>query len=153
MMRWKRNPRPTGLASIGAGPMGSTLRDGEVSYAVTGFISKRHGHKVEGWYWVARNDEVGLPLMNTHDKPVADEATAKANAMAYVRECLKQASKSQASNQKGEADKRTSSEEGAAKPLKRCASGRDGECGHAQCPQLRDNEPAATGRHCPLDND
>jgi len=39
-----------------------------------------------------------------------------------------------------------------AKPLKRCAAGRDGECGHAQCPQLRDHEPAATGRHCPLDN-
>lgn len=37
------------------------------------------------------------------------------------------------------------------KPLARCAAGRDGECGHAQCPQLRDNEPAATGRHCPLD--
>ena len=41
----------------------------------------------------------------------------------------------------------------AAKPLKRCAASSDGECGHAQCPQLRDNEPAATGRHCPLDND
>ena len=36
-------------------------------------------------------------------------------------------------------------------PLTRCAAGRDGECGHAQCPQLRDNEPRATGRHCPLD--
>ena len=37
-------------------------------------------------------------------------------------------------------------------PLTRCAAGRDGECGHAQCPQLRDKEPAASGRHCPLDN-
>jgi len=37
-------------------------------------------------------------------------------------------------------------------PLTRCAAGRDGECGHAQCPQLRDDEPRATGRHCPLDN-
>ena len=35
--------------------------------------------------------------------------------------------------------------------LTRCAAGRDGECGHAQCPQLRDGEPRATGRHCPLD--
>ena len=39
-----------------------------------------------------------------------------------------------------------------AAPLTRCAAGRDGECGHAQCPQLRDNEPCTTGRHCPLDN-
>lgn len=43
-------------------------------------------------------------------------------------------------------------QEPSAKKLIRCAAGRDGECGHAQCPQLRDNEPAATGRHCPLDN-
>jgi len=37
-------------------------------------------------------------------------------------------------------------------PLTRCAAGRDGECGHAQCPQLRDGEPAKSGRHCPLDD-
>jgi len=35
--------------------------------------------------------------------------------------------------------------------LTRCAAGRDGECGHKACPQLRDNEPAKSGRHCPLD--
>jgi hypothetical protein len=39
-----------------------------------------------------------------------------------------------------------------AKPLTSCAAGRDGECGHTQCPQLRDGEPAKSGRHCPLDN-
>lgn len=39
----------------------------------------------------------------------------------------------------------------AAKPLTRCAAARDGDCTHPQCPQLRDNEPRATGRHCPLD--
>jgi hypothetical protein len=39
------------------------------------------------------------------------------------------------------------------KPLTRCAAARDGDCTHKQCPQLRDNEPAATGRHCPLDTD
>lgn len=32
-----------------------------------------------------------------------------------------------------------------------CAAGKDGECAHSQCPQLRDGEPSATGRHCPLD--
>ena len=34
--------------------------------------------------------------------------------------------------------------------LIRCASNRDGECHHKQCPQLRDNEPQASGRSCPL---
>jgi len=38
-------------------------------------------------------------------------------------------------------------------PFTRCAAGRDGECSHAECPQLRDNEPRASGRHCPLDNE
>ncbi|WP_314439460.1 hypothetical protein [Massilia timonae] len=41
----------------------------------------------------------------------------------------------------------------ATRELNRCAAGRDGECGHAQCPQLRDNEPRTSGRHCPLDNE
>lgn len=32
-----------------------------------------------------------------------------------------------------------------------CHAGRDGDCIWKDCPQLRDNEPTATGRHCPLD--
>lgn len=32
-----------------------------------------------------------------------------------------------------------------------CAAGRDGECSDPRCPQLRDNEPGRSGRHCPLD--
>lgn len=33
-----------------------------------------------------------------------------------------------------------------------CHGGRDGECNWKRCPQIRDNEPETTGRHCPLDN-
>lgn len=33
-----------------------------------------------------------------------------------------------------------------------CQASRDGDCSHAQCPQLRENEPHKSGRHCPLDN-
>ena len=33
-----------------------------------------------------------------------------------------------------------------------CHAGRDGDCIWVECPQLRDGEPVATGRHCPLDN-
>ncbi len=32
-----------------------------------------------------------------------------------------------------------------------CHSDDDGDCVWAECPQLRDNEPRATGRHCPRD--
>lgn len=35
--------------------------------------------------------------------------------------------------------------------VERCHANRDGDCVHVNCPQLRDNEPHATGRHCPLD--
>lgn len=37
-------------------------------------------------------------------------------------------------------------------PLEHCAAGRDGECNHRDCPQIRDNEPEHSGRHCPIDN-
>lgn len=32
-----------------------------------------------------------------------------------------------------------------------CRSDRDGDCDWEGCPQLRDGEPAKSGRHCPLD--
>lgn len=35
-------------------------------------------------------------------------------------------------------------------PLVRCASDSDGDCDDPRCPQTRDGEPAASGRHCPL---
>ena len=34
-----------------------------------------------------------------------------------------------------------------------CAAGRDGDCYSDRCPQLRDGEPDATGRYCPLAKD
>ena len=35
--------------------------------------------------------------------------------------------------------------------LPTCQSGSDGDCSFKDCPQLKDNEPEKTGRHCPLD--
>lgn len=32
-----------------------------------------------------------------------------------------------------------------------CHAGLDGECNWEDCPQNKDGEPKATGRHCPLD--
>lgn len=39
---------------------------------------------------------------------------------------------------------------GATQPLTRCQSNSDGECDHHDCPQIKDGEPQATGRSCPL---
>jgi uncharacterized protein (DUF1778 family) len=33
-----------------------------------------------------------------------------------------------------------------------CHAGRDGDCDWPECPQIREGEPEATGRHCPLDH-
>ncbi len=33
----------------------------------------------------------------------------------------------------------------------RCHAGKDGECHHKECPQIKDNEPMKSGRHCPID--
>jgi hypothetical protein len=32
-----------------------------------------------------------------------------------------------------------------------CRANSDGECSWSDCPQLRDNEPLKSSRHCPLD--
>lgn len=34
-----------------------------------------------------------------------------------------------------------------------CQAARDGDCIWTHCPQMRDGEPAKSGRHCPLDRD
>jgi hypothetical protein len=41
---------------------------------------------------------------------------------------------------------------GGGSDCERCHSDDHGECSWEGCPQLRDGEPAVTGRHCPLDN-
>jgi hypothetical protein len=41
--------------------------------------------------------------------------------------------------------------EGVFPRIERCHADRDGDCNHPNCPQLRDGEPAKTGRHCPID--
>ena len=33
-----------------------------------------------------------------------------------------------------------------------CHAGKDGDCCWEKCPQIRDDEPKKTGRHCPLDD-
>lgn len=81
-MRWKKNPKETGLRAITAGPRGSTLRNAAgVRHATV--TALRGG----GWYFVV-GWESKLPHINTCGTPVATEAEAKAAAMAYVKKHL-----------------------------------------------------------------
>lgn len=85
-LRWKKEPRETGLRAVGAGPRGSELHDGSTRYAVAS--AKRTDRRVMGWYWVA-GWESKVPHKNTCESPCATEEEAKAQALAYVREHLK----------------------------------------------------------------
>ena len=94
-LRWRRQPDRTGLASIGQTARGAELRDGE---AILGAVYSHYpgSHLTrpqDGWYWVARDDERGIPLRNTVGQkggiyPVADFERAKADCESYVRECM-----------------------------------------------------------------
>lgn len=83
-LRWKRHPAKTGLQAVGAGPRGSDLRDGDKELAAV--YAARQRHTVTGWYWTSR---ASGEIVNTCNTPVADEATAKAEAMAHVKAALK----------------------------------------------------------------
>ena len=76
-LRWKKQPRHTGLAAVAAPPRSSAYTDGSVVYAI---VSPLGGgwRPLLGWYWYTMGE--GLPRMNTCDSPT-DEATAKKQAI------------------------------------------------------------------------
>lgn len=92
-LRWKKVPQETGLSAVARDPAHrpSRLHDGTRRYATV----YSHGYNVlsrsEGWYWVAIDQDVGVPYRNTCGSPVATEAEAKAAALEYVRTCLAKA--------------------------------------------------------------
>lgn len=82
-LRWKKQPRETGLRAVGASPRGYDYHDGQTVYAV---VSPKGGGytPLRGWYWVAGWGS-GVPHQNTCDEPCADVEEAKRQAEAYVR--------------------------------------------------------------------
>ena len=86
-LRWKKKPKETGLRSIGAGPRGSVLHDGVTEYAWVNALGGGWRGKLKGWYWISSSDAVG-EWRNTCNELAQDEATAKAQAMAFVKEKL-----------------------------------------------------------------
>jgi hypothetical protein len=90
-LRWKRWPRQTGLAAVGAGPYrASDLTDGVKSYATVYPHGGNLRTPLTGWYFTVPLDAVG-EYRNTCDNLAPDEATAKAQAMAFVRERIDKA--------------------------------------------------------------
>jgi hypothetical protein len=84
-LRWKKHPKPKGLAAVCSGPLGSDLTDGKTEYA-TVYPSDGDWHgPLRGWYWVSSS----FGYVNTcNDKLMPTEAEAKAAAMAHVKNAL-----------------------------------------------------------------
>ena len=89
-LRWKLEPRETGLRAVAAGPRSSWLTDGQTRYACVSAL----GRSAARWYWVAGWGS-GVPHRNTASEAPLSLDEAKAAAMAYVREHLKRLEKMQ----------------------------------------------------------
>ena len=86
-LRWKKDAAETGLRAVGAAPRSHRLRDSNgKEYA---WVAPNGGGWIRpqnGWYWVCVIDG---HHENTCGTPVADVATAKAEARAFVNKVLK----------------------------------------------------------------
>jgi len=82
-LRWKKNPRETGLAAVGAAPRGSYYHDGDLKYASVSPIGGGW-HEFGGWYFVAGWDS-DIPHYNSCNTPCETEAEAKQMAQEYVK--------------------------------------------------------------------
>lgn len=93
-LRWKRAPRETGLRAIGAAPPGWRLHDGEKEYASVWPIGGGwNSGPVRGWCWSCGKEE-WTEHKNTAATPCATPEEAKAQAKAYIEECLKRRAES-----------------------------------------------------------
>ena len=84
-LRWKKEPRKTGLSRYLAGPRRSKLYDGTTEYARVQPLGSRVSSPRWLWFWVAFDK-------NTCNEPCEEEAEAKAQAMAFVKKKLAEAS-------------------------------------------------------------
>lgn len=84
-LRWKKEPRETGLRAVCARPRSSYLRDANGARYASVSALARSGSQ---WYWVAGWDS-GIPYKNTCNEPAASEQEAKQQAMAYVKAAIR----------------------------------------------------------------
>lgn len=87
-LRWKRNPKPTGLARVAAPPQGHTLLDAEGK--AFAYVSPLGGGmtSLRGWYYTCPGNVSG-EWINTCRTPAATAEEAKAQAIAFVKKHTK----------------------------------------------------------------
>lgn len=87
---WKKEPRPTGLMGVGAGPYRTSwLRDGDTRIASVSPVGGDWRGPLTGWYFCAGWDST-IPTKNSYseNQNYPDEKSAKAAARKYVEEHL-----------------------------------------------------------------
>lgn len=88
-LRWKKEPRETGLAAVGRNSScrPSTLHENGEEYAT---VYNHAYHVLQGnddsWYWVAAHSLI--PYRNTCNEPRLTQEEAKTQAKAYVLQHL-----------------------------------------------------------------
>jgi hypothetical protein len=77
-LRWKMNPKETGLRRVGAGPRGHTLRDDGQPVLYVQSLGGGWRGPVTGWFWYGCGE-------NTAVAPWATAEEAKAAAGAFYK--------------------------------------------------------------------
>jgi len=91
-LRWRRQPRETGLRAVCADVRGYELRLGEEHIAsVTPWYTPGFGLRTHtGWYWSVNSlNSLGIPHKNTYSSkgPACDQhEAAKAEVKAFIKE-------------------------------------------------------------------
>ena len=86
-LRWKKEPRETGLRAIGAGPQGYIYHNGEEEFIHLKPIGGNYARPLVGWYWYSFNKSI--PYKNTNENPCKTLEEAKKEASEYVQKNLK----------------------------------------------------------------
>jgi hypothetical protein len=77
-LRWKQQPKETGLRRVGAGPRPSALRDNDKEVLWVAPLGGGWRGPIKGWYWYGCGE-------NTSVAPWPTEIEAKAAAMAFYK--------------------------------------------------------------------
>jgi hypothetical protein len=91
-LRWKREPLQRGLAGVCQGPRGWGLFWGPNDLASVRVLYKSgFGREQDGWYFVARNDSLGVDIRNTCGERGLPPDVVREACAAYVLEALRAA--------------------------------------------------------------